>query len=193
MTPGPDSGFTGLHTARLVIRRLGLADAETFAAYRSDPEVARYQGWDAPYPVEQAIAFISGLADPGTPGEWSQLAVTAAGRLVGDVALYTDTDPRLGKIGFTLARDAQGLGYATEAVRAVLDYAFGRGAHRISADCDTRNAASVGLLERVGMRREGHLRASAWWKDEWTDEYLYAVLADEWPTSRTAQPSGPPL
>ena len=94
---GPDAGFTELRTARLVIRRFALADAEAFAAYRSDPEVARYQGWDTPYAVDEAVAFISGLADPGTPGEWCQLAVTADGRLVGDVALYTDTDPRLGR------------------------------------------------------------------------------------------------
>lgn len=193
MTQGPDTGFTELRTPRLVIRRFTVADAEAFAAYRSDPEVARYQGWDAPYRLDQAIAFISGLPDPYTPGEWCQLAVTVDGRLVGDVALYTDTDPRLGRIGFTLGRDAQGHGYATEAVRAVLDYAFARGARRIVADCDTRNAGSIGLLERVGMRREGHLRASAWWKGEWTDEYLYAVLADEWPTTRSAQSPGPSL
>ena len=193
MTQGPDASFTELRTPRLVIRRFTLADAEAFSAYRSDPEVARYQGWDAPYDVGQAIAFISGLADPCTPGEWYQLAVTADGRLVGDVALYTDADPRLGRIGFTLARHAHGHGYATEAVRAILDYAFDRGAHRIAADCDTRNQRSVGLLERVGMRREGHLRASAWCKGEWTDEYLYAILADEWPTSRSAQSAGPGL
>jgi aminoglycoside 6'-N-acetyltransferase len=193
MTPGPDASFTELRTPRLVIRRFTLADAGAFSAYRSDPEVARYQSWDAPYDVEQAIAFISSLADPFTPGEWCQLAVTAGGVLIGDVALYIDTDPRLGRVGFTLARDAQGRGYATEAVRAVLDHAFGQGVHRIAADCDTRNERSIRLLERVGMRREGHLRASGWWKGEWTDEYLYAVLAEEWPTRRSAQSPVPGL
>lgn len=193
MTRGSDVAFTELRTPRLVIRPLTLADAETFAAYRSDRAVARYQAWDAPYGVDQAIAFIVGLADPFAPGEWSQLAVTADGVHIGDVALFIDTDPRLGRIGFTLARHAQGHGYATEAVRAVLDQAFSRGVHRIAADCDTRNAGSIGLLERVGMRREGHLRRSAWWKGEWTDEYLYAVLADEWSTRRSAQSPEPGL
>ena len=53
------------------------------------------------------------------------------------------------------------------------------GIHRIFADCDARNVRSVALLERVGMRREAHHRKSAWWKGEWTDEYVYAVLAGE--------------
>lgn len=181
------SVFTEIRTPRLVIRRFTLADAETFAAYRSDRTVARYQGWDAPYGVDQAIAFIGTLPEPFTPGQWCQLAVTAEGEHIGDVALYIDTDPRLGRLGFTLAPRVQGHGYATEAVGAVIEHAFGRGLHRIAAECDTRNDTSIRLLERIGMRREGHLRSSAWWKGEWTDEYLYAILADEWPTTRSAQ------
>ena len=54
------------------------------------------------------------------------------------------------------------------------------GVHRICADCDVRNVRSVALLERVGMRREAHHRQSAWWKGEWTDEYVYAILAEAW-------------
>jgi aminoglycoside 6'-N-acetyltransferase len=185
-----DPQFREIRTTRLVIRRFTAADAPALAAYRSDPQVARFQSWETPYGVDEAAAFIAGMAEhPGTPGEWFQLAVTA-GTLIGDVALFTDHDPRLGRIGFTLAREAHGRGYATEAVRAVLDYAFGRRAHRIAADCDARNARSAALLERVGMRREGHLRASAWWKGEWTDELCYAILADEWATIRSAQSPG---
>jgi aminoglycoside 6'-N-acetyltransferase len=188
-----DPQFGELRTPRLVIRRFRAADAQALAAYRSDPQVARFQGWTAPYGVDEAAAFIAGMAEhPGTPGQWFQFAVTA-GPLIGDVALLTDADPRLGRIGFTLAREAQARGYATEAVGAVLDYAFGRGAHRIAADCDARNASSAALLERVGMRREGHLRASAWWKGEWTDELCYGILADEWATMRSAQSPGPGL
>lgn len=182
----PDVGFTEIRTARLVLRRFRPDDAARLAEYRSDPEVACYQGWDAPFALDTAEAFVAALADahPDTPGEWFQLAIAEAGgdgRLVGDVGVFVDGDePRLARLGFTLAPDAQGRGYATEAVTAVLGYLFGRGKHRVSADCDVRNAASAALLERVGMRREAHHLASAWWKGEWTDEYVYAVLADEW-------------
>ena len=178
-----DTGFTELHTERLVLRRFRAADAATLAAYRSDPGVARYQGWDAPFTAEQANSFIAALADthPDTPGEWFQLAVTASGIHIGDVGICVDVDePRLARVGFTLASDAHGQGYATEAVTAALDYLFGRGKHRVSAECDPRNGASVALLERLGMRREAHHRSSARWKGEWTDEYVYAVLASEW-------------
>lgn len=180
-----DRDFTELRTPRLVVRRMRPDDAATFAAYRSDPEVARYQGWDAPYAMEQAVAFVAAMADqhPDTPGEWCQLAVAdLAGCHVGDVAVLVDAaDPRLATIGFTLAPEAQGQGYGAEAVTAVLDYLFAaRGKHRVAAQCDARNERSAALLERVGMRREAHRLANAWWKGEWTDEYEYAVLDREW-------------
>ena len=74
----------------------------------------------------------------------------------------------------------QGRGYATEAVRLLLGYLFARGKHRITACCDARNAASVAVLERLAMRREGHLRQSTWAKGEWTDDLLYGLLREEW-------------
>jgi len=121
---------------------------------------------------------------PDTPGEWFQFAVAlrATGRLIGYCAAMPDADdPRQCEIGFTLAPDYQGRGYATEAVRLLAGYLFTvRGKHRITACCDARNAASAALLERLGMRREGHLRQSTWAKGEWTDDLLYALLHDEW-------------
>jgi len=65
-----------------------------------------------------------------------------------------------------------------------MGYLFARGKHRITASCDARNAASVAVLERLAMRREGHLRQSTWAKGEWTDDLLYALLRDEWQTGR---------
>ena len=65
--------------------------------------------------------------------------------------------------------------------RRLLTYLFAmRGKHRITAYCDSRNAASIALLERLAMRREGHLRESTWAKGEWTDDLVYALLHDEW-------------
>lgn len=183
---GPDRDFEELRTARLVVRRFRPADVPTFVAYRSDPEVARYQSWDVPFGEEEATQFVSGLSrdDPDTPGSWFQFAVAEAtgGAHVGDVAAYVDPgDPRLARVGITLAADAQGRGVGTEALTALLGYLFDdRGKHRVSAECDARNVASAKLLERVGMRREAHHVRSSWWKGEWTDEYVYAVLADEW-------------
>jgi Acetyltransferase (GNAT) domain len=67
-------------------------------------------------------------------------------------------DSRQAEIGFTLAPQHQGYGYATEAVRRPLHYLLvERGKHRVRATCDDRNTSSAAVLERVGMRREGHL------------------------------------
>lgn len=185
-----DEGFCRLLTSRLEIRRFRPDDVGSFAAYRSDPGVARYQGWDAPYPLSSARRFIEvmGESHPGTPGEWFQFAVARRddGVLVGDCAAAPGAgDPRVVEIGFSLARSHQGRGYATEAVGRLLDYLFEdeqgvRPVHRVTAGCDVRNTRSAALLERVGMRREGHLVESEWFKGEWTSEYRYALLRREW-------------
>lgn len=177
--------FHSLETARLRLRRFTDADLPAFLAYRNDPEVARYQSWER-ITESEGRAFITRQRDlqPGTPGSWFQFALSlqTTGALIGDCALHVrDDDPRQGEIGYSLARAYQGQGYAIEAIRAMLAYAFETLAlHRITATVDCRNTPSFNLLERVGMRREGHFLQHAWYKGEWCDEYLYAMLRSEW-------------
>jgi aminoglycoside 6'-N-acetyltransferase len=182
----PDESFTELAGERVALRRFQPSDVAEFVAYRSSPQVARYQSWDAPYPMEEGERFVREMmtSHPDTPGEWFQFAVVlrATGQLAGDCAAMPHADdPRQCDIGFTLAERYQGHGYATEAVRLLIDYLFSaRGKHRIIACCDARNAASAAVLERLAMRREGHFREGSWAKGEWTDDLLYAVLDHEW-------------
>lgn len=187
-----DAGFTELTGPRLTLRRFRAADAPAFAAYRSVPEVARYQSWDAPFPVAAAEEAIGEMlaSHPDTAGEWFQFAAVlrgagpdgGGGELIGDCAACPDAgDPRQAEIGFTIAPAFQGKGYATEAAGLLLGYLFGaRRKHRVTANCDARNLASAAVLERLGLRREGHLRESTWAKGEWTDDLLYAMLRREW-------------
>ncbi len=185
----PDESFAELVSDRLTLRRFGLTDVPALVAYRSRPEVARFQSWDAPYPAADGEAMIRAMLaeHPDTPGQWFQYAVTlrSTGELIGDCAARTDADdPRQAELGFTMAPAHQGRGYATEAARALLRYLFQtRAKHRVHACCDARNAASARVLERLGMRREGHLRESTWMKGEWTDDLLYAILDREWADS----------
>ena len=182
----PDVAFREHRSDRLVIRRFRVEDAASLAAYRSDPAIARYQSWDIPFSHAQARSFIESLeaANPDSPGEWFQFAVVekATGAHIGDVAAAVDADdPRLATIGVTLAPSAQGRGYAGEAVAWLLDYLFlERQKHRVTADCDVRNSRVVALFDRLRMRREAHHLQSSWWKGEWVDEYVYALLAREW-------------
>jgi RimJ/RimL family protein N-acetyltransferase len=181
-----DEGFTGLAGLRVVVRRFHPDDLAAFVGYRSCEQVARFQSWDAPYPREEGERFLHELArqHPDTPGEWFQFAVAlrSTGQLIGDcAALPHADDPRQCDIGFTISMEYQRHGYATEAVSLLVSYLFAqRGKHRITASCDPRNAASIALLERLGMRREGHLRESTWAKGEWTDDLVYALLRSEW-------------
>ena len=182
----PDENFTELAGDRVVLRRFRLDDLPVFVAYRSCAKVARFQSWDAPYPREEGERFIRQQMHehPDTAGEWFQFAAALrpAGPLIGDCAAKPDADdPRQCEIGFTIATEHQGHGYATEAARLLVGYpSTERGKHRITASCDPRNAASAAVLEKLGMRREGHLRKSAWAKGEWTDDLLYGLLRDDW-------------
>lgn len=181
--------FKQIPTERLLIRRFRDDDLRAFLAYRNDPEVARYQSWDSISPP-RAQAFIQEMKrlEPGVPGQWFQFALEHKGRgeLIGDCGLQVMVqDARQGQLGITLAREWQGQGLATEAVTAVLDYAFiNLDLHRVVAVVDAENARSAGLMERVGLRREGHFVKNTWFKGRWADEFLYAVLQAEWLTRR---------
>jgi aminoglycoside 6'-N-acetyltransferase len=176
-----------LETPRLILRHFRPSDLATLLAYRNDPEVARYQSWSG-MTEANAAAFVAEQAKQpvAVAAAWLQIAIERkeAGEHIGDLALKTDGQGQA-EIGYSLSRSFQGQGYASEAVRALHDYLFAELAlHRVVAVADVRNVRSTRLLERVGMRCEGHFIESFWFKGEWTDEYLYAILAREWPSVR---------
>ena len=155
-----------------------------FLGYLNDPLVARYQTWES-YTEQQAREVIEEQRslDPGTPGKWFIFAVESkeGASLIGHVALKMRDDQQQAEIGFTFARAYQGKGFAFEATAQVLDYAFTLlRLHRIVAITDCENERSVALLRRLGMRREGHHIQNIWFKGKWGDEYLYAILREEW-------------
>ena len=185
-----DTSFTHILTPRLRIRRFQLKDAENLVAYRQDPEIARYQGWEG-CTLDEAHAFIQVMQDaaPGTPGQWFQFAwaLRETNTLIGDCGLRcTKSDPAQVELGFTLARAYQGQGYAHEAVSAVLGYGYETLAlHRVFAITDERNISAQGLLHRLGFRQEGRFVEAAWFKGAWATELLYALLRTEWEAQYT--------
>jgi aminoglycoside 6'-N-acetyltransferase len=171
-----------ISTERLELRHFRDSDAEAFSAYRSVPEVARYQSWDAPFDLDKARTTVAGFAtgDPLQPG-WFQYAIDLGGVLIGDLGLNLHQNLMQAELGFTLAPAYQDKGYATEAVRGLLDHLFTeRNLHRVSAEADARNLSSVKLLERVGFRQEGLRPANTWFKDEWTDDVIFGLLRRDW-------------
>jgi len=173
-------------TERLRLRPFQVDDLEAFVAYRSDPEVARYQSWDASYSMTDAQSFLTSQdrLELGQPGEWLQLAIVdrRTGSLCGDCGVRVEIDPpATAEIGVTLAPSRQGEGLATEALAAVVTALFEQqGMHRVFAEADDRNAAVKRLLERLGFRCEARLVEADWFKGEWSTLRVFAMLRREW-------------
>ncbi|HET7930728.1 MAG TPA: GNAT family protein [Rhodanobacteraceae bacterium] len=170
-------------TARLRIDDLRPEDAAALFAYRSDPEVARYQGWQ-PAAVADAARFIEAQrgVTPDTPGSWWQRAIRLrdSGELIGDLGLhFVDADTV--ELGISLAPAQQHQGHARDVLELALDFVFGGlRKHRVIASVDPRNSACMRLLEGAGMRREAHFRASLRVGDGWADDVVFAMLETEW-------------
>jgi RimJ/RimL family protein N-acetyltransferase len=188
-----------IRTARLELRPLQPDDLDDVHAYQSRADVAEYLYW---YPrdrdeVREVLAAKSGEGSLRKPGDRMVLAALegASGRVVGEVNLAWQADEhRQGEIGFVFNPEFQGRGLATEAARAVLAIAFDEvQLHRVYGICDALNTASARLMERLGMRREAHLRENEIFKGRWGDEYIYAMLRREWlaGSSAPAAPAAP--
>lgn len=104
-----------------------------------------------------------------------------SGKVIGNIYCGNrDFDAK--EVGYIINKNYQRMGYAEEALSAVMENAFQEGVHRIFAECDPRNAASWRLLEKVGFRREAHLRKNIWFHKDlkgepiWKDTHVYAML-----------------
>ena len=152
-----DTEFEPLETERLRLRRSRPEDAETISAYRSDPDVNRQQGWDRTDPAG-VLADIVEMSTrvPGEPGGWVQFTVEEreGGTIVGDVGFaVADGEPNVIKVGYTISPEFQGRGYATEAMAALVTYAFDRlGADVVRAYASADNVPSIRVAEKIGMR-----------------------------------------
>jgi RimJ/RimL family protein N-acetyltransferase len=174
-----------LFTDRLRINDLAPGDAAALHAYRSHEDVARFQDW-IPASLDDALAFITrNAATPFSQAHsWYQLAVRlrATDELIGDLGVhFVADDGHQVELGVSISPAHQRRGLATEALVATLGYLFTiLHKHRVLTSIDPRNDASIALVEKVGMRREAHFRQSLFWKGEWVDDVVYAMLAAEW-------------
>lgn len=175
-----------LLTERLLMRPFEDGDLEAMHAMQGDPDVARFLYWEA-RSLDEVRAQIERIKPMTRIDEESDSLRLAAvrrdtGALVGDYSLRLDSrEHRQGEIGFITHPAHQGLGFATEGSLVLLRLGFEElGLHRIFGSCDARNIGSARVMERLGMRREAHFRESEIFKGEWGDEYIYAMLADEW-------------
>ena len=175
--------FTTLTTARLTLRRFRQDDLPALRAYRTDPEVARFQSWGDQDDEADLRRFVAEM-QTRAPLEGLQIAVAlgTTDELIGDLYIHGSHEAQA-EIGYTFARPYQGRGYATEAVRGLLGYCFNElKLHRVIGIAAVENTPSWQLMERVGMRREAHTLQSYRYRGVWHDEYQYAILQMEFQT-----------
>ncbi|OCO99637.1 MULTISPECIES: GNAT family protein [unclassified Ensifer] len=174
-----------IFTDRLVIRSFAPDDFPAFFAYHRLPEVYRYL-YQEPLDEKAARAKFAKASMPRLD-EDGDVAVFAVERqedgvLIGEVLLkLASKDAKQAETGYIFNPAFAGKGYATEAMRVVLDLGFSTlNFHRIFARLDALNSGSVGVVERLGMRREAHLIENDRFNDTWGDEFVYALLRREW-------------
>ena len=171
-----------IESKRTLLRPIAESDKEAVFAYRSDAETNKYQGW-IPKSLDEVKDFISrNPAKFNQADTWFQLVIIdqESDRLIGDVGIHFIDEQQV-EIGCTLAKDIQGKGFATEALQTVINYLFKKlNKHRIIGSIDPLNTNSIGLLERLGFRKEAHFKQSLLINGEWVDDIIYAILKREW-------------
>ena len=182
-----------LHTARLRLRPFGDADADDLFALHSNAFVLRY--WDAPPWSERVRAerFITACRQIAQEGTGARLAVDRVcdGTFIGWCSLNRwNPDYRSASLGYCFAEAAWGHGYATEAARVLLRWAFGTlDLNRVQAETDTRNVASARVLEKLGFVREGTLREDCVVNGEVSDSWVYGLIRRDWRPSSGPVPA----
>jgi ribosomal-protein-alanine N-acetyltransferase len=174
-----------LETERLVLRALRSDDAQTVARLAGRREIAHTTiSIPHPYSVEQAREWIATHAGQGSPSKERVLGITtkADDQLIGAVSLREiDTEHSQAEMGFWIGVDRWGKGYAAEAARAVIAYAFGElKLNRVYAHHMARNPASGRVLEKIGMKWEGVLRQRVRKWGVFEDVVLMAIIQDDW-------------
>ncbi|HXK14566.1 MAG TPA: GNAT family N-acetyltransferase [Gaiellaceae bacterium] len=172
-----------LETERLVLRPYTDGDLENLHSIYSLPEVARwlYYGPTTLEESRQKLARKIGGSELTEDHGLSAAVELRDGTYVGDVVLfYGSVEHKTVEVGFSIDPRQHGKGYATEAARALIDWAFDQGFHRVVGRLEARNTASARVLEKLGMRREALLVENEWVKGEWQSELVYAMLEHEW-------------
>ena len=174
-----------LITERLILREFTEQDWPAVLAYQSEPLYLRYYEWMGRTP-EEVRAFVGMFLaqQQAQPRIKFQLAVTlkADNQLIGNCGIRMDAPgAHRADIGYELAPQHWGQGYATEAARAIVAFGFEKlRVHRIWSWCVADNAGSARVLEKLGMQLEGRLRENDYYKGRWWDTLMFGLLESEW-------------
>ncbi len=176
-----------IETERLILRPMKIEDVDDLLEYQSNPEIVRYIPWP-PRTIEQVKEAAEKTTATGKfklveSNDYLVLVweLKGTGKVIGqsNMALVSKENKRA-NIGWVTHQNFQRQGYAFEATKALLKYAFQNfDLHRVIADIDTRVPKSAALAEKLGMRREATFLDGEFFKGEWCDMWLYAILKSE--------------
>jgi RimJ/RimL family protein N-acetyltransferase len=181
-----------LTTDRLRLRPFSEADAEALFSLHSNAHVLRY--WDSAPWTDRARAerFLAASRQMAAEGTGARLAIDrlSDASFIGWCSLSRwNPDYRSASMGYCLDDAAWGQGYATEAARAVLQWAFDTlDLNRVQAEADTRNVASARVLEKLGFVQEGTLREDCVVNGDVSDSWVYGLLRREWQPPQVRRP-----
>ncbi len=171
-----------IQTERTILRPINLKDNKEIFSYRSDAETNKFQGW-IPKTLQDVNEFISkNPAEFNKPETWFQLVIVEKGNntIIGDIGIHF-IDNHQCEIGCTLRKSSHGKGFATETLKAVIDFLFKvYKKHRIVGSIDLQNTSSIKLLEQLGFRKEAHFHKSLLVNGKWVDDIRYGILRIEW-------------
>ena len=174
-----------IETSRLLLREFEKEDAQHLYGMSQDLEAQQFVGGgELGPPLGDWENWIRELRMPEIPKRnplGIAIVLRDSRQFVGKCGLWIDRKSRSGELGYEIKRSYWGNGYATEAAKSFVDFAFGHlQLHRIWAGCRPAHKASVRVLEKIGMTYEGHFREASWSNDKWIDTVYYAVLEQEW-------------
>jgi len=173
-------------TNRLSIRRFQSDDWKDLFEYLSDEAVVQFEPYDV---FDEQASQNEAARRAGDQAFWA-VCLKDTGKLIGNIYFEQQRPEQFltWELGYVFNRKYWGNGYAAESCRRIIEHGFTQyGARRIIAMCNPENENSWRLLERLGMRREAHLKQSVYFKFDkqgnpiWNDTYTYAMLREEWP------------
>ena len=168
-----------IHSTRLLIREIQSSDVPAIFNYRSDALVNQYQGW-----IPEKLEEVKGFVEHKIAKEFNQLdtwfqltiVIKESNELIGDVGLHF-LENEVVELGVTIAKKNHGKGYATEALKAVIEYLFNKvDKQKIKASVDPRNLASIAMIEKLGFKKEAHFKKSFFLRGEWVDDVIYGLI-----------------
>lgn len=175
-----------IETERLILRPITMDDVPAIFAYASNPMVSRYVPWRTHRTPADSEAFVRDFVlanyEKEIPEPWGVTIKTLGDKIVGTVGCMWISKPwKTMELGGIAAEPMWGRGYAYEASRAAIDHVYRHyDVNRIFAKCHTANIGSARVMEKLGMKCEGLMRACVYKDDQFIDMYCYSILRLDW-------------